>query len=69
MPEDEESQNRWQEAWDDVSGKELDPAGVRAARSLEIKHVNMKKGMEEDTQGRCQKTRMQDDWDAMGRHR
>ena len=43
VPEDEESQNHWQEAWDDVSGKELDPAGVRAARSLEIEHVNMKK--------------------------
>ena len=43
VPEDEESQNQWHEAWDDVSGKELDPAGVQAARSLEIKHVDMKK--------------------------
>ena len=42
-PEDEENQSQWQEAWDDVSVKDLDPAGVQAARSLEIEHVNMKK--------------------------
>ena len=43
VPEDEESQNQWQAAWDDVSGKEFDPSGVRAARALD-KHVNMQKG-------------------------
>ena len=43
VPEDGESQSSWQEAWDDVSGKELDPAGVQAARALEIEHVDMKK--------------------------
>ena len=43
VPEDEESQSQWQAAWDDVSGKELDPAGLRAAQTLEIKHVDMKK--------------------------
>ena len=43
VPDDEENQNQWQEAWDDTSGKELDPSGVRAARALEIEHVNAKK--------------------------
>ena len=50
VPEDEESQNQCQAAWDDVSGKELDPTGVRAARALEIKLVDMKEGMEENHQ-------------------
>ena len=30
-------------AWDDVSGKELKPEGVRKARILEIEHIDMKK--------------------------
>ena len=42
VPETEEEGHHWQAAWDDVSGKELNPAGVMAARALEIKHVNLK---------------------------
>ena len=29
---EEECQGEWQRAWDDVSGQELDPKAVRAAR-------------------------------------
>ena len=43
VPECEEGNLPWQSAWDDVSGKELDPTGVRAARALEIEHVMAKK--------------------------
>ena len=43
MPQTEEEDLDCMSAWDDVSGKELKPEGVRKARELEIKHVNMKK--------------------------
>ena len=43
IPESEEDEYSWQSAWDDVSGKELNPSGVRMARALEIDHVNMKR--------------------------
>ena len=43
VPEAEEDDLSWTSAWDDVSGKELKPEGVRKARALEIEHVNMKK--------------------------
>ena len=43
VPDCEEKEMPWQSAWDDVSGKELNPNGVRAARALEIEHVVAKK--------------------------
>ena len=43
-PEEEEAGNCWQTAWDDVSGKELDPAEVAKARSMEMDYV-AKKGV------------------------
>ena len=42
VPESEEDQHQWQAAWEDVSGKEFNPAGASAAMSLEIEHVNLK---------------------------
>ena len=58
VPEDEEDHSHWQSAWDDVSGKELDPSGVKAARALEIKHVNLKHILEKDHESRSQGKRM-----------
>ena len=43
VPESEEGDLPWQAAWDDVSDKELNPSGVKAARALEIEHVDAKK--------------------------
>ena len=43
IPESEEESQCWKSAWDDVSGKELDPNGVKAARALETQHVDLKK--------------------------
>ena len=38
-PPQEEEEVAWSGAWDDVSGEELDPAQVRAARQLEMDYV------------------------------
>ena len=43
VPESEEDSHDWIQAWDDVSGKELDPKEVRAVRRLEMDHVDLKK--------------------------
>ena len=39
---DEEDQSCWRQAWDDVSGQELDPTMVAAARATELQYVQDK---------------------------
>ena len=41
-PEEETYDGEIARAWDDVSGKELDPMGVRQARAKEIEYINHK---------------------------
>ena len=41
-PAQEEVEELWSTAWDDVSGQELDPNGVRQARALEMDYVSKK---------------------------
>ena len=38
-----EEDTGWENAWDDVSGKALDPAGVRDARAREMKYIEQKR--------------------------
>ena len=69
----EEEEDEWmmdlQDAWDDVSGKALDPMKVRAARKLEMEYINGKRVWRKISRKEALAQGLQNRWNKMDRHR
>ena len=66
---EEDNQEELLQAWDDVSGKELDGREVKKARMKEVGFVNKKNVWQKMSRNEALRKRMQNHPDTLYRHR